>query len=46
VLLTPLTSRLIGEWVAGKTLSEDCERFSPLRFRAAKHTSSVSSAHH
>jgi glycine oxidase len=36
VLLTPITARLVGEQVLGKTLSFDWERFSPLRFRAAR----------
>ena len=36
VLLTPMTARLVSEQVLGKTLSYDWERFSPLRFRAAR----------
>ncbi|HEU0370077.1 MAG TPA: glycine oxidase ThiO [Candidatus Acidoferrum sp.] len=35
VLLTPITARLVGDFVLGKTPSIDVERFSPMRFRAA-----------
>lgn len=35
VLLTPITARLVGDFVLGKTPSIDVERFSPLRFRTA-----------
>jgi glycine oxidase len=35
VLLTPVTARLIGDYVAGLTPTLDCERFSPMRFRGA-----------
>jgi glycine oxidase len=36
ILLTPITARLIREWITEQTVSEDCERFSPLRFQAEK----------
>ena len=35
VLLAPVTAKLIGDYVAGMTPTLDCERFSPMRFRAA-----------
>jgi glycine oxidase len=35
VLLTPITARLVGDYVLRKTPSMDVERFSPMRFRAA-----------
>ena len=35
VLLTPVTAKLIGDYVAGITPTLDCERFSPMRFRSA-----------
>jgi len=35
LLLTPITARLLGDFVLGKTPSIDVERFSPMRFRAA-----------
>ncbi|HMH79548.1 MAG TPA: glycine oxidase ThiO [Candidatus Acidoferrum sp.] len=44
VLLTPITAKLIGEFIAGKTPSVDCERFSPMRFQAAKESARVSGA--
>jgi glycine oxidase len=44
VLLTPITAKLICELVEGKTSSVDCERFSPLRFLAAKESAKVSGA--
>jgi glycine oxidase len=34
VLLTPVTAKLIGDYVAGITPTLDCERFSPMRFAA------------
>lgn len=34
VLLAPLTARLIGEQLTGRTLSADWDRFSPMRFAA------------
>ena len=42
VLLTPITARLIGEMIAGKTPSVDWERFSPKRFAASLHAAKVS----
>ena len=44
VLLTPITARLMGELVLEKTPSMDCEKFSPLRFQAAKESARVSGA--
>lgn len=39
VLLTPITARIIGDYVTGITPTLDCDRFSPMRFRsAASHT--------
>ena len=35
ILLTPVTARLIREWVTEKKVSLDWERFSPLRFQSA-----------
>lgn len=46
VLLTPITAKLIGELVAGKTPSVDCSRFNPMRFRAAKESARVLGASH
>ncbi len=34
VLLTPITAKLIGEWITERRTSLDWETFSPLRFRA------------
>jgi glycine oxidase len=36
ILLTPITARLIREWVTEQRVSVDCERFSPLRFVEAR----------
>jgi glycine oxidase len=44
VLLTPITAKLIGEFIAGKTPSVAWEKFSPMRFQAAKETAKVSGA--
>lgn len=44
VLLTPITAKLMAEFVAGKTPSVDCSRFNPMRFRAAKESARVSGA--
>ncbi len=44
VLLTPITAKVIGEFIAGKTPSVDWERFSPMRFQAAKESARVSGA--
>jgi glycine oxidase len=35
ILLAPVTAKVIGEWIAEKRLSFDCEAFSPLRFQRA-----------
>jgi glycine oxidase len=35
ILLTPVTARLIREWVTEQKVSLDWDRFSPLRFQAA-----------
>jgi glycine oxidase len=34
ILLTPITARLIREWITEQKVSLDWDRFSPLRFRA------------
>jgi glycine oxidase len=33
ILLTPITARLIREWITEQRVSTDWERFSPMRFR-------------
>jgi glycine oxidase len=35
VLLTPITAKLMSEFVMGKTASIDCDKFSPMRFQEA-----------
>ena len=35
ILLTPITARLICEWITEQRVSVDWERFSPLRFQSA-----------
>lgn len=35
VLLTPITAKIIGDYVARMAPTLDCDRFSPMRFRAA-----------
>lgn len=35
ILLTPVTARLIREWITEQKVSVDWERFSPLRFQSA-----------
>jgi glycine oxidase len=35
ILLTPITARLVREWITEQRVSVDWERFSPMRFRAA-----------
>jgi glycine oxidase len=35
ILLTPITARLVREWITEQRVSEDWERFSPMRFRAS-----------
>ena len=44
VLLTPITAKLIGEFIAEKTPSVAWEKFSPMRFQAANETARVSGA--
>jgi glycine oxidase len=36
ILLTPITARLIREWVTEQCVSLDWDRFSPLRFMEAR----------
>jgi glycine oxidase len=36
ILLTPITARLIREWIMEQRVSVDWDRFSPLRFQAEK----------
>jgi len=35
VLLTPITARLVREWITLQNVSEDWDRFSPMRFQSA-----------
>jgi glycine oxidase len=42
VLLTPVTAKLIGDLVLGRTASVDCERFTPMRFPVARQTAKAS----
>jgi glycine oxidase len=35
ILLTPITARLVREWITLQNVSVDWERFSPMRFQAA-----------
>jgi glycine/D-amino acid oxidase-like deaminating enzyme len=35
ILLTPITARLIREWITEQRVSVGWDRFSPLRFRSA-----------
>jgi glycine oxidase len=35
ILLTPITARLVSEWVTQQRVSVDWDRFSPLRFQSA-----------
>jgi glycine oxidase len=35
ILLTPITARLMREWITEQSVSVDWERFSPMRFQAA-----------
>jgi glycine oxidase len=44
VLLTPITAKLMGEFVAEKTPSVDWEKFSPMRFQAAQESARASGA--
>jgi len=36
ILLTPITARLIREWITEQRVSEDWSRFSPLRFQSGE----------
>lgn len=36
ILLTPITARLVREWITHQSVSVDWDRFSPLRFQDAK----------
>ena len=38
ILLTPVTARLIREWVTTRKVSENWAPFSPLRFQQARHS--------
>ena len=38
ILLTPITARLIREWVTTQTVSENWAPFSPMRFQQARHS--------
>ena len=38
ILLTPVTARLIREWVTTQKVSEDWAPFSPMRFQQARHS--------
>jgi glycine oxidase len=42
ILLTPITSRVIREWITEQKVSVDWDRFSPMRFQAAE----ANAAHH
>ena len=44
VLLTPVTAKLIGEFITEKTPSVDWEKFSPMRFQAPQNSARVSRA--
>ncbi|HWT88569.1 MAG TPA: glycine oxidase ThiO [Candidatus Angelobacter sp.] len=44
VLLTPITAKLVREWITTENVSADWERFSPLRF-ASTHKQSGATAH-
>jgi glycine oxidase len=44
VLLTPITAKLIGEFVLQKTPSVDWDKFSPMRFQSAGEAAQVSGA--
>src|SRR5271154_3447932 len=35
ILLTPITARLVREWITHQSVSVDWERFSPMRFQVA-----------
>jgi glycine oxidase len=44
VLLTPVTAKLIGDFVAERTPSVEWEKFSPMRFQAAQESARASGA--
>jgi len=45
ILLSPITAKLVGEWIADRRVSLDWEKFSPLRFApAAQDRSSTASS--
>ena len=44
VLLTPITAKLIGEWITQQNTTLDCDRFSPLRFQQSAQSPSRLSA--
>jgi glycine oxidase len=44
VLLTPITAKLINEFIAEKTPSVEWEKFSPMRFQAAQESARASGA--
>jgi glycine oxidase len=44
VLLTPITAKLIGEFISQKTPSVEWEQFSPMRFQKARETARASGA--
>jgi glycine oxidase len=45
ILLAPITTKLVGEWIADRRVSLDWEKFSPLRFApAAQDRSSTASS--
>ncbi len=44
VLLAPITAKLISEFILEKTPSVDWEKFSPMRFQAAKESARASSS--
>jgi glycine oxidase len=46
ILLTPITAKLIGEFIAGKTPSVDWEKFSPMRFQAAQESAKAYGVRH
>jgi glycine oxidase len=44
ILLTPITAKLIREWITQNNSSLDCQRFSPLRFQGMQQSSASFSA--
>lgn len=39
ILLTPITARLVADWITGQQTSVSCEAFSPMRFAEAARAS-------